>query len=153
MPIDPSERVPVPLTLDEWDPETMTYTIEMRLPKQVTLLDEFEAMVHDEVLYNADKKGLMAVGQALISIREPQEKHEPPKPPEELTEGIPMVPIHVISPVEQAMRDRVRKNAEITASMLGIPIDAIRGDEVPVAPRPVIDSVIVRAEIMIGTAL
>ena len=143
--LEPPERVPVPLVLDEFDEKTLTYTIEMSLPVRVTLLEEFEAMVHDEILWNAHRRGLVPIGQAFISTRDP-EKTEPPPPPEKLEEGVQMQPSFIISAREQAMRDRVKGNHRITSQMLGMDITVS-------VPAPAVDTCLVRAEILIGTAL
>lgn len=62
--------VPVPLTLDKYDPATKTYVIEFTAPKQLLLNTQFEAMVHDELLRNADRKGLVVEGQIAITTRD-----------------------------------------------------------------------------------
>lgn len=58
---------PVPLTRNEYDAEKKTYTIEFTAPKQLLLHPEFEAMVHDELLRNADRKGLVVEGQIMVT--------------------------------------------------------------------------------------
>jgi hypothetical protein len=62
--------VPVPLTLNEYDAEKKTYTIEFTAPKQLLLNTQFEAMVHDELLRNADRKGLVVEGQIMVTTRD-----------------------------------------------------------------------------------
>lgn len=61
---------PVPLTLKTYDRESKTYVIEFEAPKQLTLHPEYHAMVHDEILRNADRDGLMLEGQVVITERE-----------------------------------------------------------------------------------
>lgn len=62
--------VPVPLTLNEYDAEKKTYTIEFTAPKQLLLNPQFEAMVHDELLRNADRKGLVVEGQIMVTTKD-----------------------------------------------------------------------------------
>lgn len=62
--------VPVPLTLNEYDAEKKTYVIEFTAPKQLLMHGEFEAMVHDELLRNADRKGLVVEGQIMVTTRD-----------------------------------------------------------------------------------
>lgn len=139
------ERVPVPLTLDDYNEESLSYAIEMRLPIQVTLNPEFEAMVHDECIWNAHRRGLIPIGQVLVTTRAEEKKK--PKPVEQLEEGKPMeVQQGLISGLEQQMRDRVKQNHGITSRMLGMDITGS-------VESPVVDACIVRAEVMIGSAL
>lgn len=62
--------VPVPLMVNEYDRETRTYAIEFTAPKQLLLNPQFEAMVHDELLRNADRLGLVVEGQVVITTRD-----------------------------------------------------------------------------------
>lgn len=62
--------VPVPLTVNDYDTETKTYVIEFEAPKQLLLNPQWEAMVHDELLRNADRKGLVVEGQIAITTRD-----------------------------------------------------------------------------------
>jgi hypothetical protein len=70
--VDPhrDDWVPVPLTLKTYNRESKTYTIEFEAPKQLLLMSNFEAMVHDEILRNADRDGLMLEGQVVITNRD-----------------------------------------------------------------------------------
>lgn len=139
------ERVPVPLTLDDFNEQKLTYTIEMRLPLQVLLNPDFEAMVHDECLWNAHRRGLIPIGQVLVTSH--AEDKTRTKPVEELTEGEAMpIDTSLVSKAEQAMRDRVKGNHAITGAMLGIDVGAT-------ASSPVQDTVLVRAEVLIGSSL
>jgi hypothetical protein len=67
--LDPhrDDWVPVPLIRNEYDAEKKTYTIEFTAPKQLLLNPQFEAMVHDELLRNADRKGLVVEGQIMVT--------------------------------------------------------------------------------------
>lgn len=62
--------VPVPLTLNQYDAEKKTYTIEFTAPKQLLLNPQWEALVHDELLRNADRKGLVVEGQVMVTTRD-----------------------------------------------------------------------------------
>lgn len=61
---------PVPLTLKTYDRDAKTYVIEFEAPKQLMLNPEYHAMVHDEVLRNADRDGLMLEGQIIVTERD-----------------------------------------------------------------------------------
>lgn len=61
---------PVPLTTKTYDREAKTYVIEFEAPKQLMLNPEYHAMVHDEILRNADRDGLMLEGQVVITERD-----------------------------------------------------------------------------------
>lgn len=61
---------PVPLLAKVYDRETKVYYIEFEAPKQLLLNPQYSAMVHDELLRNADRDGLMIEGQVVITERD-----------------------------------------------------------------------------------
>lgn len=75
--------VPVPLIAKKYDPETRVYFIEFEAPKQLLLNAQYSAMVHDELLRNADRDGLIIEGQVVITERD---KAEPKQPETDSTE-------------------------------------------------------------------
>jgi len=62
--------VPVPLLAKKYDPETKTYFIEFEAPKQLLLNEQYHALVHDELLRNADRDGLIIEGQIMVTERD-----------------------------------------------------------------------------------
>jgi hypothetical protein len=120
--------VPVPLTLKTYDREAKTYVIEFKAPKQLLLNHEFEAMVHDEILRNADRDGLMLEGQIVVSHRDlddqPVIEQDQVESPYQLSEG------------ERMFRERItRQNAETIGMLFGG------------VPKP--DVMVVRAEALV----
>jgi hypothetical protein len=59
--------VPVPGTVKVYDRAAKSYKIVMQIPALTTLLPDFEAMVHDELLRNAHHDGLVIEGQIFIT--------------------------------------------------------------------------------------
>lgn len=121
---------PVPLRSKAYSEDSHMYTIEFEVPKQTLLLENFEALVHDELLRNAHRDGLVPIGQPFIETRE--KPRETPRPPQALEEGQKMTP-------DEWFRERMRRDREGMFAMLGDPMT------VPMA--------IVKAEIMVGAAL
>jgi len=100
--------VPVPLILNHYDGSTKTYTIEFYAPKQLLLNQQWEAMVHDELLRNADRRGLIVEGQISITTEDvaPTVVEEIKEPDVEAEQDA----VYKMSDAEKAMRARVRQN-------------------------------------------
>ena len=125
--------VPVPLTLNNYDAKTKTYVIEFEAPKQLLLNPQWEAMVHDELLRNADRKGLVVEGQIAITTRDKGEPVtvadetierdrtvqqvllDPSKEAEVEAEQDAMESPYKMSEAEREMRARLRQNLRDTA--------------------------------------
>lgn len=67
---------PVPLTLKQHNREAKTFVIEFEAPKQLLVLENFEALVHDETLRYADRDGLVLEGQIVVTTRAKGEPHK-----------------------------------------------------------------------------
>lgn len=114
--------VPVPLREKTYDADAKTYVIEFEAPKQLMLNPQFEAMVHDELLRNADRDGLMIEGQVVVTTRDKDEpktvaKPEPPEPTEQDEVEVDKVESpYKMSDKELEFRQRLRQNVEDTAN-------------------------------------
>lgn len=128
--------VPVPLLSKNYDRKAKTYAIEFKAPKQLLLNEQYSAMVHDELLRNADRDGLIIEGQIMVTERDDKpENHEPdptlerdaktrevlldPKKEEEVAaEQDAIESPYQMSKAEQDYRRRMRQNLRDTAEQV-----------------------------------
>lgn len=183
--------VPVPLTLDDYNEQSMTYVIEFTAPKQLLLNPQFEAMVHDELLRNADRRGLMVEGQIAITTRDKGTAYtvaedetverdatvqdvllHPEKEEQDAIEQDAIESPYKMSKDEQEYRAKMRANLRDTANeSLSFVQRNLDGRELPEgkrfkvdpdaflegflgsspqAPRPIVQTLTVRAEALIA---
>lgn len=139
--------VPVPLRAKKYDPETNVYFIEFEAPKQLLLNPQYSAMVHDELLRNADRDGLLIEGQ--IVITETDKTPPPPVEQKPLVEGEPMQVEQDAVESPYKMSDRERKFREQMAARNQETLRAFGLGE-PVIQPPQRETMIVRAEALVA---
>lgn len=81
--LDPhrDDWMPTPFLLKVYDRAARTYVMEFEVPKQLLLQENWEALVHDEVLRYGHRDGLVLEGQVAITAREKEQA-----PPDGTTE-------------------------------------------------------------------
>lgn len=145
--------VPVPLQKKEYSNASGAYAIEFVVPAQTLLLENFEAMAHDEVLRNAHKDGFIPIGQPIITSRPSGTKSTPSPAQAPLDEGIPMKP-EGISMKEEAWRKKVRENNEATMrALFGNAAEGVIQDQFGGFTARSVRMVMVRVEILVGASL